>query len=195
MRSDSDIVTSVDGPIDAARMPLGAERAGARRDWPGATAGRRPAGRREPAIRRTLAFLRNALACALWPAERGAMNGPVSKNRPGPAAAAPRRGGSSYHLSFRSGSRGGGSCAHACARLHHPRDGEYDGRRIVTPRSTRSPTTCPRGRKTTRSEYWDAADLYERANGPPLRQRRLRLAARPDPRRPGRPRPHLRRSS
>ena len=34
----------------------------------------------------------------------------------------------------------------------------------VTRRSTPSPITCPRGRTTTRT-YWDAADLYERANG------------------------------
>ena len=91
-----------------------------------------------------------------------------------------RRGGSSYHLSFRSGSRGRRFVRRTPAH-------EYITRRRGVRRTTdrdagdlhASPTTCPRGWRTTRARTWDAADLYERANGRLVRQRGLSAATRP----------------
>lgn len=72
-------------------------------------------------------------------------------------------GGSSYHLSFRSGSRGSGSCAHA-SYDYITREGEYadDDRDPVT--YTES-DHMPSWAEGDAGQYWDAADLYERANG------------------------------
>jgi hypothetical protein len=72
-------------------------------------------------------------------------------------------GGSSYHLSFRSGTRGSGSCAHASYE-YITRGGEYadDDRDPLTY------TECdhmPSWAQGDAGQYWDAADLYERANG------------------------------
>jgi hypothetical protein len=78
-------------------------------------------------------------------------------------APAAKHGGSSYHVSFRSGSRAGGACARA-ARDYITRTGEYDDR-------SRDPAThvesgnMPEWATDDAREYWDAADLYERANG------------------------------
>jgi MobA/MobL family protein len=72
-------------------------------------------------------------------------------------------GGSSYHLSFRSGSRGNGSCAHASYE-YITRDGEYaDGDR--DPSIYTESDHMPSWAENDASQYWDAADLYERANG------------------------------
>ena len=76
---------------------------------------------------------------------------------------AARRGGC-FHLSFRSGSRGGGASARGGVRLRHAQRRVRRSRSRSRP-STPSPITCRRGPRTIRREYWDAADLYERANG------------------------------
>ena len=71
-------------------------------------------------------------------------------------------GGSSYHLSFRSGSRGVGSCA-AASYEYITREGEYaDGDR--DPAIYTESDHMPSWAENDASEYWDAADLYERAN-------------------------------
>jgi hypothetical protein len=82
---------------------------------------------------------------------------------PWPGGGRASTGGSSYHLSFRSGSRGSGSCAHASYE-YITREGEYaeDDRDPVT--YTES-DHMPSWAEDDASEYWDAADLYERANG------------------------------
>jgi len=72
-------------------------------------------------------------------------------------------GGSSYHLSFRSGSRGNGSCAHASYE-YITREGEYadaDRDPAIYTESDHMPSWA----EGDADEYWDAADLYERANG------------------------------
>jgi hypothetical protein len=72
-------------------------------------------------------------------------------------------GGGCYHLSFRSGSRAGGACAGA-AHDYITRSDEYGG-------PDRDPAVhiesdhMPAWAKDDPHEYWDAADLYERANG------------------------------
>jgi hypothetical protein len=78
-------------------------------------------------------------------------------------APAGKRGGSSYHVSFRSGSRAGGACASA-AHDYITRSGEYDD-------PDRDPAIyvesdhIPEWAEDDPREYWDAADLYERDNG------------------------------
>jgi hypothetical protein len=78
-------------------------------------------------------------------------------------APAGKRGSSSYHVSFRSGSRASGSCARA-AHDYITRSGEYDD-------PSRDPAThvesgnMPGWAQDDPRDYWDAADLYERANG------------------------------
>ena len=82
---------------------------------------------------------------------------------PQPGGGKPSSGGSSYHLSFRSGSRGGGSCAVASYE-YITREGEYaDGDRdpVVYAESDHMPSWA----ENDASEYWEAADLFERANG------------------------------
>src|SRR5438132_13122459 len=80
-----------------------------------------------------------------------------------PGGRARSTGGSFYHLSFRSGSRASGSCANA-AHAYITRTGEYDG-------PDRDPAVyieseyMPEWAQDDSAEYWDAADLYERANG------------------------------
>ena len=74
-----------------------------------------------------------------------------------------RSSGACYHLSFRSGSRASGSCASA-AHDYITRSEEYDDPDRDAPiyvESDHMPAWAeddPRG-------YWDAADVYERANG------------------------------
>ena len=72
-------------------------------------------------------------------------------------------GGRFYHVSFRSGSRGTGSCARS-SHDYITREGEYgNGDRdpaIYTESDHMPPWASGQPR-----EYWDAADLYERANG------------------------------
>ena len=80
----------------------------------------------------------------------------------------PRGGGAAsrggcYHLSFRSGSRAGGACA-AAAHAYITRSEEYDDPErdpVVYTESVHMPDWA----KDDPHEYWDAADLYERANG------------------------------
>ncbi len=72
-------------------------------------------------------------------------------------------GGGCYHLSFKSGSRGRGSCA-AAAHAYITRTEGYDD-------PERDPVTytesdhMPSWADDHPAAYWDAADLYERANG------------------------------
>jgi hypothetical protein len=79
----------------------------------------------------------------------------------------PRGGGSSsgsfYHLSFRSGSRAGGACAGA-AHSYITRTEEYDDPERDAATYTES-DHMPSWARDDSHEYWDAADLFERANG------------------------------
>ena len=76
-----------------------------------------------------------------------------------------RRGsGGSFHLSFRSGSRGGGaSGAAAFDYVTRKRQVRRPGSRSGDLHRVRSHAVV--GARTIPREYWDAADLYERANG------------------------------
>ncbi len=75
-----------------------------------------------------------------------------------------RGSGGCFHLSFRSGSRGRRCVRPERLRLHHTAETSTPVP-IATRRSTPSPITCRRGREDDPRDYWDAADLYERANG------------------------------
>ncbi len=66
------------------------------------------------------------------------------------AAAAPGGGGGCFHLSFRSGSRGGGASARSGVRLRHAQR-PVRRARIAIRRSTPSRITCRRGPTTTRA--------------------------------------------
>jgi MobA/MobL family protein len=71
--------------------------------------------------------------------------------------------GGCYHLSFRSGSRSGGACA-VSAHDYITRNDEYadpDRDPAIHVESGHMPTWA----RDDPREYWDAADLYERANG------------------------------
>ena len=70
---------------------------------------------------------------------------------------------SCYHLSFRSGSRAGGACARA-AHAYITRSDEYDDAERDAAVYTES-DHMPAWAQDDPREYWDAADLYERANG------------------------------
>src|SRR5207244_8715612 len=86
------------------------------------------------------------------------------KHRPTvPGGAARSSGGGFYHLSFRSGSRAGGSCAKA-AHAYVTRTGEYEGPDRDPALYTES-DHLPSWTGDEPGDYWDAADLYERANG------------------------------
>ena len=70
--------------------------------------------------------------------------------------------GGCYHLSFRSGSRGRGSCARA-AHAYITRKDEYgsgDRDEAVYTESGHMPSWA----EEDAGVYWDSADLYERAN-------------------------------
>jgi MobA/MobL family len=85
------------------------------------------------------------------------------QNRDVPAGGHARASGGCYHLSFRSGSRGRGSCARA-AHAYITRTEEYDGGdrdKAVYTESGHMPSWAD----DDASVYWDSADLYERANG------------------------------
>src|ERR1043166_2991454 len=69
----------------------------------------------------------------------------------------------SFHLSFRSGSRATGTCA-AMAFDYIARERRFEGAdldRAVYVESGNMPSWA----EVDPREYWDAADLYERANG------------------------------
>jgi MobA/MobL family protein len=72
-------------------------------------------------------------------------------------------GGGCYHLSFRSGSRSGGACAGA-AHAYITRSEQYDDPERDAAVYTES-DHMPAWAEDDAAEYWDAADLYERANG------------------------------
>jgi hypothetical protein len=84
-------------------------------------------------------------------------------SRSQPAGGRARHGGAFYHVSFRSGSRAGGACA-ASSYEYITREGEYAA-------DDRDPATfvesghMPEWAQDEPREYWDAADLHERANG------------------------------
>lgn len=69
----------------------------------------------------------------------------------------------SIHLSFRSGSRAGGASA-AAAYCYVTRTGEFEDRGLDEATYTES-EHMPCWAEDSPEEYWDAADLYERANG------------------------------
>src|SRR5262245_46035468 len=71
--------------------------------------------------------------------------------------------GGCYHLSFRSGSRGGGACASA-AHAYITRREQYDDPDRDAALWTES-DHMPAWAEDDAPEYWNAADLYERANG------------------------------
>jgi MobA/MobL family len=74
------------------------------------------------------------------------------------------RGGSGFfHLSFRSGSRGGGACAKS-AYEYITRTEQYDDPDRDEATYTES-DHMPSWAHEAPDEYWDAADVYERANG------------------------------
>lgn len=79
-----------------------------------------------------------------------------------PAGGAPARGGV-YHLSFRSGSRAGGASGRA-AYEYVTREDTY-GDRDLDPAIYTESDHMPSWAEEDAAEYWDAADLYERANG------------------------------
>jgi hypothetical protein len=71
--------------------------------------------------------------------------------------------GGTFHLSFRSGSRATGACA-VSAYNYITREGPFDDPdldRAVYVESGHMPSWA----QDDPREYWDAADLYERANG------------------------------
>jgi len=72
-------------------------------------------------------------------------------------------GGGFYHLSFRSGSRAGGASARA-SFSYVSREDEYDSPDRDAAVYTES-DHMPAWAQDKPEEYWDAADLYERANG------------------------------
>ncbi|HUK36961.1 MAG TPA: MobA/MobL family protein [Vicinamibacterales bacterium] len=72
-------------------------------------------------------------------------------------------GGGCYHLSFRSGSRSGGACAGA-AHAYITRSEQYDDPERDAAVYTES-DHMPAWAENAEAAYWDAADLYERANG------------------------------
>jgi hypothetical protein len=80
-----------------------------------------------------------------------------------PGGGAARDSGGGYHLSFRSGSRAGGACARS-AHAYITRTDEY-GDRERDPAVYTESDHMPEWARDDPSDYWDAADLYERANG------------------------------
>ena len=74
-----------------------------------------------------------------------------------------RSGGTLYHLSFRSGSRAGGASARS-AYEYITRQDQYDGPDLDPAIYTES-HHMPSWAEDDPGEYWEAADLYERANG------------------------------
>ena len=80
-----------------------------------------------------------------------------------PSGGHARGGGGSFHLSFRSGSRGGGASG-AAAFDYVTRNDKYDTEDRDPAIYTES-DHMPSWAQDDPREYWDAADLYERANG------------------------------
>jgi MobA/MobL family len=82
---------------------------------------------------------------------------------PVPGGGGAASGGRFYHVSFRSGSRGNGACAKA-SYDYITREGEY-GHGELDPAIYTESDHMPSWAQDKPSDYWDAADLYERANG------------------------------
>lgn len=85
------------------------------------------------------------------------------RNADVPGGGRARGSGGCYHLSFRSGSRAGGSCARS-AHAYITRTDEYDDAErdeAVYIESDRMPSWT----EGDAAAYWDGADVYERANG------------------------------
>jgi MobA/MobL family len=82
---------------------------------------------------------------------------------PVPGGGSAASGGRFYHVSFRSGSRGNGACAQA-SYDYITREGEY-GHGELDPAIYTESEHMPSWAHDAPSDYWDAADLYERANG------------------------------
>ena len=87
----------------------------------------------------------------------------VLDQKPSFGGGAARSGGSLYHLSFRSGSRAGGASARS-AYEYVTRQDEYGGPDLDPAVYTES-DHMPSWAEDDPAEYWEAADLYERANG------------------------------
>jgi hypothetical protein len=85
------------------------------------------------------------------------------RDRAGGGAAPGSSGGAIYHLSFRSGSRAGGACARASFD-YATRSGEYADPDLDAAVYTES-GHLPAWAEGDASDFWDAADLFERANG------------------------------
>ena len=85
------------------------------------------------------------------------------QSAPVPSGGRSGGGGGCYHLSFRSGSRAGGACAGA-AYAYITRTDEYDDEERGAATYTES-ANMPSWAEGDAAAYWDAADLYERANG------------------------------
>ena len=81
----------------------------------------------------------------------------------GPTSGGRANSGGFYHVSFRSGSRASGACA-GSAHDYIAREGEFDGPEHDAAVHTES-GTMPEWAEEDARAYWDAADLYERANG------------------------------
>ena len=69
----------------------------------------------------------------------------------------------SFHVSFRSGSRATGACA-ASAYDYIAREGQFDNAELDRAVYVES-GNMPSWAEADPREYWDASDLYERANG------------------------------
>jgi MobA/MobL family len=80
-----------------------------------------------------------------------------------PQASGRPRDGGSFHMSFRSGSRATGACA-ASAYDYIAREGPFDDPEFDRAVYTES-GNMPSWAEDDPRAYWDAADLYERANG------------------------------
>lgn len=80
-----------------------------------------------------------------------------------PGGGRARGSGGCYHLSFRSGSRAGGSCARA-AHAYITRSDEYDDPERDAAVYTES-DHLPSWADDEARPYWGGADLYERSNG------------------------------
>ena len=80
-----------------------------------------------------------------------------------PAGGRARGSGGFYHLSFRSGSRAGGACARS-ASDYVTRTDRYDDPELDAAVYVES-GNMPSWAQGDAAAYWDAADLYERANG------------------------------
>jgi hypothetical protein len=83
--------------------------------------------------------------------------------KPSFGAGPARSGGSLYHLSFRSGSRAGGASARS-AYEYVTRQDRYDDPDLDPAIYTES-DHMPSWAEDDAAKYWEAADLYERANG------------------------------